>query len=113
MDFQINLMHVLIIGPLLFYIGSKKKENTNNIYYMILTLILLLPFMVRFPSLNFKSSRDYNRTIHLILFTSVEYYIFKKKNDLPNYVFDILKYSGLAVITIHLYLSFEKYKRFY
>lgn len=111
--FQINLMHILIIGPLLFYIGKNKKENSESIYYTIITLVCLMPFMVGFPSLEFKSSRDYNQATHLIIFTILGYYIFKKKNELPIIVFDIMKYSGLAVIAIHTYLTFEKYKNYF
>jgi len=28
-------------------------------------------------------------------------------------IFDLLKYTGLAVISIHIYLAFDKYKKYY
>ena len=111
--FQINLMHILVIGPLLFYIGDRQKNNSEQVYHMIFTLIIMMPFMVGFPSLDFKSSRDINRATHLLLFTSLGYYIYKEKNDLPIIVFDIMKYLGLAIVSIHIYLAFEKYKKYY
>lgn len=111
--FQINLMHILVIGPLLFYIGYNQKSNTEKVYHMIFTLIIMLPFMVSYPSLEFKSSKDVNRIIHLILYTSLGYYIYKKKNDLPIVAFILMKYTGLAIISIHIYLAFEKYKKYY
>ena len=72
-----------------------------------------MPFMVGFPSLSFYSTRDYNKAIHLVVFTSIGYYIFKKKNNLSIILFDILKYLGLAIMTIHIYLAFEKYRKLY
>jgi len=111
--FQINLMHILIIGPLLFYIGDKKQNNSELVYNMILTLVIMMPFMVGFPSLDFKSSRDINQATHLLLFTAVGYYIYKEQNDLPIIIFDLMKYTGLVIITIHIYLAFEKFKKYY
>ena len=111
--FQINLMHILVIGPLLFYIGNKKKDNSELVYNIIFTLVIMMPFMVRFPSLEYKSSSDYNKTVHLVVFTALGYYIYITKNNLPIIAFEIMKYLGLSIIAIHIYLAIEKYNKYY
>ena len=111
--FQINLMHVLVIGPLLIYIGQKGKKNNEAIYYSILTMILLMPFMVELPSLQFKRKKDYINSIHLIIFTWIGYYIYKKKNQLSEISFELMKYFGIATVSIHLYLAYEKYQKYF
>ena len=110
--FKVNLMHILFIGPLIFYIGKGKQNNPELVYHMILTLTIMLPFIVRFPSLEFKHSKDYNQITHLVIFTILGYYIYKEGNNLPVVVFDILKFSDLGVTAIHSYLLVEKKKKY-
>ena len=41
--FKVNLMHILFVGPLIFYIGKGKKNNPEIVYHMILALSIMLP----------------------------------------------------------------------
>ena len=111
--FQINLMHILLIGPLLYYIGNNGSKNDESVYYYIITMIILMPFMVGFPSLKFESTRDYINTVHLTVFTYLGYLIYKKKNSLPEYAFEFIKYAGICTVAVHIYLAYEKYKNYF
>ena len=45
-------MHILLIGPLLFYIGHHGKKTQQIAFNMLATLILIIPFIVYIPSFN-------------------------------------------------------------
>lgn len=106
---KINLMHILLIGPLLIYIGFKGKQTPPIFYGSLLALTLLIFFLVRFPGfkLNYRNGISW---IHMVLWTSLFGYISWKQSLLPNFMFEIIKYLGIGVILIHSWILYRYYK---
>ena len=102
---NIYLMHILIIGPLLFGIGYKEHNNYMNFYKYLTGILLVLPFMIHIPKSNPKEwgSKSWNNIIHLIIFTPFLGYVAYHKDNAPEIVFNLLKILGLCVIIIHTY----------
>ena len=58
----INYFHILIVGPLLTYIGYTAKNNNPKIYDLLFLLSLLVFILVRPPGLKL----NYRNTINII-----------------------------------------------
>ena len=84
---QVNLMHILLLGPSLIYIGTLNNDNLSNlnnyfIDYIFNSLIgysLMIPFIVRnkFIKTNIKdfNYRNWINLSHYILFMWIFLYI--------------------------------------
>ena len=103
---QINLMHILIIGPLLFGIGYKQPNNYMNFYKYLTGILIILPFMIHFPKLKPSEwgTKSWIKIIHLILYLPFFGYVAYKQDNSPEIVFNLLKIMGISVIAIHSYL---------
>lgn len=111
-NIQVNLLHIFAIGPLLIYIGSHENK-TNMLAYTILgVLALMIPFIVNFPSFNFKS---YNLIllIHWLVFDIFFLYIALSQNNTPNFLYPFILILGICVITIHLYYLYKNIKMYF
>ena len=99
---QVNYMHILLGGPLLYYFGKTMDEIDDKYFGMIKLLFLIIPFVVRFP--NFKNMRrsDWINVAHYY-FLPAGLYITSKKR-LPIGIYDLIKYTGISMIAIHLYI---------
>ena len=107
---QVNLMHVFLIGPVLFGIGYKNPGENMELYNYLTMLTLTMLFIVRIPFYNLINWEyyDYLKASHLLLFTSFFGWIAYKKDTAPEFVYHILKLLGIAVISTHLYLAATK-----
>lgn len=103
---QVNLMHMIIIGPLLSYIGYN-NSNTEDKYFNALTGITsMLPFIVRLPD-----GYDYHSLInlsHYLIYIPFFLYVSFKKQKLNKNIFKLLFVLGIIVIIIHSYLLYKK-----
>jgi hypothetical protein len=106
---KINLMHVLLIGPLLTYIGFKGKNTPQIFYGALLGLTLLIGFLVRTPGfkLNYRNSISW---VHWVVWSSLFLWISYKQSELPDYMFEIIKYLGIIVILVHVNILYKYYK---
>jgi hypothetical protein len=107
---QVNLMHVFLIGPVLFGIGYKNPGENMELYNYLTMLTLTMLFIVRIPFYNLIKWEyyDYLKASHLLLFTSFFGWVAYKKDTAPEFVYHILKLLGIAVISTHLYLAATK-----
>jgi len=107
---QVNLMHVFLVGPVLFGIGYKNPGENMELYNYLTMLTLTMLFIVRIPFYNLTKWEyyDYLKASHLLLFTSFFGWIAYKKDTAPEFVYHILKLLGIAVISTHLYLAGTK-----
>ena len=107
---QVNLMHVFLIGPVLFGIGYKNPGENIELYNYLTMLTLTMLFIVRIPFYNLIKWEyyDYLKASHLLLFTSFFGWVAYKKDTAPEFVYHILKLLGIAVISTHLYLAATK-----
>ena len=106
---KINLFHVMVVGPLLTYIGFKGKETPPLIFGTLLGLTLIIEFMVRTPGfkLNYRNSISW---VHWLVWSSLFVWISYKQSELPDYMFEIIKYLGISTVLIHLYILYQYYK---
>ena len=114
---QVNLLHIFLIGPTLFYIGYNKDKSNNIAKYLISSFAILLPFIVRFPNLDkLDNWHNYINAFHWIFlipfFVSISYiYILKKEEIHTLYtenIYPLLKYTGIIIILTHIYLLYKK-----
>jgi hypothetical protein len=110
--FQVNLMHIFIIGPLFYLIGSNENKNPiKNYHFLQLTTIFLI-FIVSHPWIKLYNNQITLRNLinasHFILYFPLILYISIYQNNANLLVFPLFKYLGLSVITIHLYLAIKK-----
>ena len=105
---QVNLWHVLMHGPLFYYIGENKKNSADIYFNAILILGLCLPFVIRLPSSKINNYHKIINYMHLIIFMPLLIYIGMKGKKLPEYYFPIMKILGISIIAIHLYYFIKK-----
>lgn len=108
---QVNLQHVFLVGPLLFYIGKMKNDAPKWSYISLATLTLMIPFIVtyNYDTISYRSL--INATHYLVwlpLFLLISYYGYYKK--LPPWTFPLIQILGISAIAIHSYLWLEKMK---
>lgn len=105
-----NWIHVLMIGPLLTYIGQNKEKTDEKYYNYLLILSIMMLFMIRVP-LNFKSL-DYHTSIkivHYLIWLPLFIYIALKKNQNNKIVYEMLKIIGISAFSYHSYKLVNKY----
>ena len=105
----INLMHILIQGLLLTYIGYKKNDSPKFLYVIIGIFALSIPFYNHLPRLSLGYWNLINIFHYLIiipLFLYIAYYGYNKK--LTNNNFNNLFISGIIIMIYH---SYKLYKR--
>ena len=109
-DLQINLMHIFVVGPLLFGIGYKQINSYMNFYKYLTAILVILPFMIHFPKLKPSEwgTKSWNKIIHLILYLPFLGYVAYKKDNSPEIIFNLLKIIGISVISVHSYLFVNK-----
>jgi hypothetical protein len=118
---QVNLMHIILLGPSMIYIGSlddNKLSDLDNktidlVFNAITTYSLFISFIVRRQFMNKSmsewSSRNWINFIHYIIFIGLFYYIGSKKRTISQNWRYIALYLGISIISIHLYLLLIKY----
>ena len=101
----VNMLHILLIGASLAYIGYFQNKSPQWIYYLLgllgLTIILLVPL----PNLDFRNVRNVLYIIHYILFIpgfiALAYYGLQRKINKETYVSS--GFVGIFIIIYHLY----------
>lgn len=109
---QVNLMHVAVIGPLLYSIGYYAPKTPDILYNALGVLTLTIPFIVRFPKLDL-SYRTIVNSLHYFVWIALFGYIAYMKNDSPKGLLESLKILGIVVVVIHGYLYGQKMYAYY
>jgi len=101
----VNILHILVIGASLVYIGYFKDKSFKPIYYLLGLLGLAIVFFVPFPKLDFTNMRNLLYIAHYILFIpgflALAYFGLQQKISKETYV--SLGFVGLFIIIYHLY----------
>lgn len=103
---QVNLMHILVVGPLLTYIGHYRNKTKDMFFHALGGITSLLPFIVRLPT-----GTDYHSVInsaHYLFYIPFFFYVSYKGNKLNQSLFGLLFGLGIIVIIVHLYLLANK-----
>lgn len=107
----VNLFHILLLGPLMIYIGYY-KDNIDIAKYMFVGISAMIPFIVNIPKLD-KLYLDYHRinlahwTVILAYFWYVSY-LFVLKKEINLYIYMSLLIIGLIMIIVHLFKLIPK-----
>lgn len=112
---QVNLMHILLIGPSITYIGKLTDNDLSNldnknidlVFNIVTAYSLLIPFIVRNQfiknSMSEWSTRNWINFIHYIVFIGLFYYIGTKGRSISlNWRYFALL-LGISIINIHIY----------
>jgi hypothetical protein len=101
----VNLLHILVIGASLVYIGYFQNKSAKLIYYLLGLLGLAIIFFVPFPNLDFTNMRNLLYIAHYILFIpgflALAYFGLQQKLTKETYI--TLGFIGLFIIIYHLY----------
>lgn len=109
---QVNLMHVAVIGPLLYSIGHYAPKTPNILYNALGVLALMIPFVVRTPKLDL-SYRNIVNSLHYLVWIILFGYVAYMKNDTPKGILESLKILGIVVVALHGYLFIQKMYVYY
>lgn len=122
---QVNLLHIMVVGPLLMYIGITRakpiisqrdpKDQYNRVvissdmlYGALGMLGVMLLFIVRLPVDT--GIRSIINLVHYVLWVPLFWYVSYRRDMTPSWVFDILSPLGFTVIVVHLVLLLARVK---
>ena len=101
----VNVLHILVIGAALVYIGYFQNESPPWIYYLLGLLGLIIILLVPVPNLDFTNMRNVLYSAHYILFIpgfiALTYYGLQRKINKETYV--ALGFVGIFIVIYHLY----------
>lgn len=107
MSFIVSIIHVLITGPLLMYIGYIKPTNIV-LYNILLGLGTLLLFIFGYKIINKIITRSINQytvwyIIHFIIIVPLLIWCGIKQTKTPVVVFSLLLAIGCAAFGYHIF----------
>jgi hypothetical protein len=101
----VNILHILVIGASLVYIGYFQNKSAKSIYYLLGLLGLAIVLFVPFPNFDFTNMRNLLYIAHYILFIpgflALAYFGLQQKLSKETYI--TLGFIGLFIIIYHLY----------
>ena len=104
----INLLHALVIGPFLFYIGYRGSNTPQFLFYLLAAFAIGSYFAIRIPKSDYYSVRNMIKYVHYLLLAPFLLYVAYHGKKSRKLIFDLLKIVGVSIIAVHLYLYFEK-----
>jgi hypothetical protein len=106
----VNILHILVIGALLVYIGYFQDKSARPIYYALGLLGLAIILFVPFPTLDFTNLRNVLYIAHYILFIPgfIALAYFGLQNKLTKETYRALGFVGAFIIIYHLYKLFTR-----
>ena len=105
---QVSLMHIMLTAPVLYIYGNDMDEIKDNHFGMFKLLVLIIPFIVRFPNIKDMGRYDWINAAHWFLFLPAGLYLISKKRHNKG-IYDLVKYAAIATAAIHIYIYFKKY----
>ena len=112
---QVNLMHILLLGSSMIYIGRLDDNELSNldnktidlIFNAVIAYSLLIPFIVRNQflekSISEWNTRDLINFMHYWIFMGLFYYIGRRGRSITKIWRIISLIIGQSVILIHIY----------
>jgi hypothetical protein len=101
----VNILHILVIGAALVYIGYFQDKSFKPIYYVLGLLGLAIILFVPFPTLEFTNLRNVLYIAHYIIFIPgfIALAYFGLQNKLTKETYTALGFVGAFIIIYHLY----------
>ena len=106
----VNLMHILLIGPIMIYINFNRESDLFK--KMLVGISLTIPFIVTVP--NIKKLYITYQFINFIHWTAIlgyflyVSYLFAFEKNIPEYIYISLAIVGGIMIVVHLYKLIPK-----
>lgn len=106
----VNLMHILLIGPIMIYINFNRESDLFK--KILVGITLMIPFIVTVP--NIKKLYITYQFINFIHWTAIlgyflyVSYLFAFKKNTPEYIYISLAIVGGIMIVVHLYKLIPK-----
>ena len=106
----VNLMHILLIGPIMIYINFNRESDLFK--KMLVGISLTIPFIVTVP--NIKKLYITYQFINFIHWTAIlgyflyVSYLFAFEKNTPEYIYISLAIVGGIMIVVHLYKLIPK-----
>jgi len=101
----VNILHILVIGASLVYIGYFQNKSAKPIYYLLGLLGLAIVLFVPVPNFDFTNMRNLLYIAHYILFIpgflALAYFGLQQKLTKETYI--TLGFIGAFIIIYHLY----------
>ena len=118
---QVNLMHMLLLGPTMIYAGvltekqlKQKDISIDLLFGAIVVYALFIPFIVRNKFLKKKmkewSQRNWTNFFHYVLFFVLFLYIGLSGRNITRFWQVIAICIGISQIGIHSYLLLTNHK---
>ena len=106
----VNLMHILLIGPIMIYINFNRESDLFK--KMLVGISLTIPFIVSVPNIKklyitYQFVNFVHWTAILVYFLYVSYLFAFEKNT-PEYIYISLAIVGGIMIVVHLYKVIPK-----
>lgn len=105
---QVNMMHVMLVSPLLIYIGKNKQKTPQWAYTSLMALSLMIPFIVRFPQPKMEYRHLVNANHYMITMPFLLYVAYKG-DSIDHSIYPMLLYTGYLLLVIHGYLIVNSY----
>ena len=106
----VNLMHILLIGPIMIYINFNRESDLFK--KILVGISLTIPFIVTVP--NIKKLYITYEFINFIHWTAIlgyflyVSYLFAFEKNIPEYIYISLAIVGGIMIVVHLYKLIPK-----
>ena len=107
----VNLMHILLIGPIMIYINFNRESDLFK--KMLVGISLTIPFIVSVP--NIKKLYITYQFINFVHWTAIlayflyVSYLFAFEKNTPEYIYISLAIVGGIMILVHLYKVIPKH----
>lgn len=106
----VNLMHILLIGPIMIYINFNRDSDLFK--KMLIGISLMIPFIVSVPNIKklyityqFVNFVHWTAILAYFLYVS---YLFAFEKNTPEYIYISLAIVGGIMILVHLYKVIPK-----
>ena len=104
---RINLIHVLVIGSLLMYIGKSKDKTPKWAFQALGVLALLIFLLVPAPSNLDINYWNMVHVLHYLVILPVLLYI-SYHQKVPPEQYENIFTTGLVIVVYHAYKAYQK-----
>jgi len=108
---HINLVHALIIGTTLMYIGIRGNDTEKFIFYSLAFDALLIPFIVNYPRNTKLTYWNVINTSHFIIILPWLLYLGFNNEEISKEYQKAIFFIGLFISIYHGYKAYIRYNR--
>ena len=103
----VNIIHIIFIGPLFYYMGKNIKSLSRHTYPLIFAMFAYILYKFK-PKFHLKSYYNIVQLSHSFFVAPLLLYILIKKNESHNSIGKLLEITGLIVSSYHSYKLYTR-----